>query len=226
MIKMFFYKKRITLKGSMRKRIIKLSDIIDTLNEPDVEDWILLTLYVSPSRKVKSELYLQKALFIASRHLGRLKDILEFRPYRLGPYSEVLKTKLEVLENSNAITINERKELVLTKEGEERIKHRKSAFSKEEIEYIKNIANFVNALDEEELLLYTYVIYGAYEKSDVFNELLKKRVELAIGMLKKGLISTSLAAKLAGLTLPEFIKLLKQKGIKPYRADENDLRPI
>jgi len=226
MTKIFFYKERITLKKNMKKRKISLADIIDVLNMPDVEDWILLTLHLSLDKKMKSELHLQKALFIASQHLKRLKEILEFKPYRLGPYSDTLKEKLEVLENSNAIIVNERKELILTKEGEEKIKSKKPTFSKEEIEYLSNISNFVNTLSEKELLLYIYVVYGAYEKSDVFNELLKRRKEIAIEMLKKGAISTSLAAKLAGLSLPRFIKLLKQKGIKPYKADENDLRPL
>ena len=42
-------------------------------------------------------------------------------------------------------------------------------------------------------------------------------------MLKKGLISVGLASKIAGKPYLEFIELLKRKGIKPFRADENDL---
>jgi len=208
------------------KKKIKLGDIIDTLDTPSIEDWILLALYLSPNKRMKSELYLQKALFIASHHLERLKEVLEFKPYRLGPYSEILKEKLEILENNNSIIIDKKRGLLLTEKGEKRAEDRKTMFLEEEMKYLNSISDFVNALSEDELLLFTYVIYKAYEKSDVFNTLLRRRKDIAIKMLRKGVISTSLAAKLAGLTLLEFIKLLKQKDIKPYRADENDLKPV
>ena len=49
------------------------------------EDWILIALYSSPKKSYPSEIYIQKFLFLAQKYL---KDIdIEFKAYRLGPYS-------------------------------------------------------------------------------------------------------------------------------------------
>ncbi len=187
-----------------------------------LEDWILLLFYLSPNRMIKGELYVQEALFIASQLLERLRKMIEFEPYKYGPYCETVKDKLEVLERAGYIK-RIGKRLLLMEDGLREILSKLNLFRKDEKEVLGKIIKFINQLDEDELLLYVYVAYGYYEKSDAINELLQKREEIALRMLKKGLISVGLASKIAGKPYLEFIELLKRKGIKPFRADENDL---
>jgi len=191
----------------------------------DIEDWILLLFYLSPMKRFKSELYVQKALFMASHHIERLKASVEYKPYKLGPYSEQIKDNLENLEDAGYIK-REQNYITITAEGERKIRERLKLFKQEEVKILEEISEFIDSLDEDELLLFTYLIYGYYEKSDIIYRLLEKREEIATKMLNKGVISTSLAARLAGKSLPDFIKFLKKKGIKPYSADEHDIEAI
>jgi len=78
-------------------------------------------------------------------------------------------------------------------------------------------------MSEDELLLYTYIVHGYKEKSDIINKLLQRRIPIAISLVRKNLVSISLAAKIAGMSLQEFIKFLKKKGIKPYIAEVEDI---
>ncbi|MEM4900352.1 MAG: UPF0175 family protein, partial [Thermofilum sp.] len=75
----------------------------------------------------------------------------------------------------------------------------------------------------DELLLYTYLVYGGGEKSDVIDRLLMRRKEIAERLLEKGLISTGLAAELAGMPYTDFVNYLKRKGVKPFKVDAGDI---
>ena len=136
-----------------------------------LEDWILLLFYLSPNRTIKGELYVQEALFIASQLLERLRKMIEFEPYKYGPYCETVKNKLEVLERAGYIK-RIGKQLLLMEDGLREILSKPDLFRKDEKEALGKIIKFINQLDEDELLLYVYVAYGYYEKSDAINELL------------------------------------------------------
>jgi predicted HTH domain antitoxin len=51
----------------------------------------------------------------------------------------------------------------------------------------------------------------------------ERRKEIAASMYIKGAVSIELAAKISGLPITEFVKYLKEKGIKPFSAVEEDL---
>ena len=90
-------------------------------------------------------------------------------------------------------------------------------------EVLRKVASFLGLMNEDESLLYMYTVYGYSEKSNVITRLLRRRKELALSMLKKGLVSVELAAKITGMPLQEFISYIKKKGIKQYIAEANDV---
>ncbi|NHV45031.1 MAG: hypothetical protein HA493_00085, partial [Candidatus Verstraetearchaeota archaeon] len=87
-------------------------------------------------------------------------------------------------------------------------------------EIIKEIVEFLENLDEDELLLYIYVNYPEIaDKSDIREKIMKRRKEIALKMLKEGKVSTSLAAKLAGLSVEELLEIAIKQGIKPFEVN-------
>lgn len=206
-----------------KARKIEISKILSRISEErGIEEWTLSALYASKQRALKSKVHIQKALFLASKYINELKEELEFKAYRLGPYSEEVEDTIEVLESSN-YTIKNEKGIALTNKGLTKAREIWKKLEEDKKTILKNIIELVSKLDEDELLLYIYTKYGFKEKSDIINKLLRKRKIIALKMLKKGVISTTLAAKIAGMPLREFIKYAKRKGVKIYIAEADDL---
>jgi predicted HTH domain antitoxin len=118
----------------------------------------------------------------------------------------------DMLENSGFI-----KDLSLTDKGYEVAKQLWENFKDKEI--IKATSEFLESLDEDELLLYIYVTSPeSAEKSDVKEKIMRKRKKIALKMLKEKKISLGLAAKLAGLSYFEMLDEDIKHGIKPFEV--------
>jgi predicted HTH domain antitoxin len=187
----------------------------------DAFDIVLALLHALRGRSV-SIIHIQKALYLASRHLDRFRDVLEFARYRMGYWSEDVHDVLEqLLDNGDVKVVNGL--IAPTEQGLDRARKAWGLLDETEKSVLSEVVDFVSQLSEDELLLYIYVVYGGYEKSDVLERLLRRRKQLAFSMYNKGAISIDMAAKIAGLTIPEFIEYLRKRGIKPFEAVEEDL---
>lgn len=207
------YRKRVDVK-----KILAQTHIVE---EPNLLDWILALFYAGKGM-ISSKVHLQKALFIASKHLHKLAEAAEFNAYRMGAWSDGVHDALEqALANGWIVEREGRLELSVT--AYDRARTSWSLLSEEERRVLDEIACFVNRMDRDELLLYTYLVYGGGEKSDVLDRLLERRVDIAVRLLRKGLVSTGLAAELAGMSYPDFVEYLRRKGVKPFTADARDV---
>jgi predicted HTH domain antitoxin len=190
-----------------------------------VEKYILMLLYAHEG-KCKGKLWLQKEMFMLIEVFKELKR-LNFKSSSYGPYSETLEKYISKLEESGLI-----KDLSLTEKGYEIVKQLWENFKEREI--IKANVDFLESLDEDELLLYIYVtsskesnfkkiilrILGilAIKKRKVEDSILQRRKEIALKMLKEKKISLGLAAKLAGLSYFEMLDEAIKHGIKPFEV--------
>jgi len=201
--------------------IEKLCRAIENLGVVEPIEWVLALLYAFGGR-APSKLHIQKALFVASRYIDSLRETLEFKAYRMGPWSEEVN---DVIENAihNGLLVTSRDSVALTLHGITEAESVWKRLSDKDREVLKNIVDFLSGMSEDELLLYIYTVYGYSEKSDIITRLLERRKELALSMLKKGLISVELAAKIAGMPLQEFVSYLRRKKVKPYIAEVNDI---
>jgi len=149
------------VKTSRRKRrtdatkiMVKLRRTMRELGIIEPTEWLLALLHASRGR-IPSRIHVQKALFIASRYLSRLRESLEFNAYRMGPWSGEANDALE-----NAIInrlITETKEgLVLTKSGYIKAVAAWNKLSPKDRKILADVANFVSIMTEHELLLYVY----------------------------------------------------------------------
>jgi len=184
-------------------------------------DWALVLLYAFSGR-APSKLHVQKALFVASRYIDDLREALEFKAYRMGPWSEEVEDALEIAA-LRGMVVTSRDGVVLTERGRAVAELVWQRLSDRDREVLGKTASFLGSMSEDELLLYIYIVYGYSEKSDIINRLLRRRKELAVSMLGKDLISVELAARIAGMTLKDFISYLREKGVKPYVAEANDI---
>ncbi|MDT7886103.1 MAG: UPF0175 family protein [Thermoproteota archaeon] len=190
-----------------------------------VEKYILMLLYAHEG-KCKGKLWFQKEMFKLAEVFKELKR-LNFKSSSYGPYSETLGKYISKLEESGLI-----KDLSLTEKGYEIARQLWENFKEKEI--IKANVDFLESLDQDELLLYIYVtsskesnfkkiilrILGmfAIKKRKVEDSILQRRKEIALKMLKEKKISLGLAAKLAGLSYFEMLDEAIKQGIKPFEV--------
>ena len=208
-----------------KRRSIDVSAILAGLTETpeyvEPEDWVLAAAKAMGGR-IPSRLHLQKALYIASRWLDRLQDAVEFEAYKRGPWSEAVADAAVTLENEGLF---EKKDsgLVLTPRGERKAQRIWDRLSDRERSVLSDVGEIVRKLSGDELLLYTYVLFGGHEKSEVLDRVMRNRVDLAVSIFEKGVVSVELAARLAGIDVSSFIEVLRARGIKPFVLDARDI---
>jgi len=187
----------------------------------DPFDLVLAFLYACKGVRRLTKVHLQKGLYLASKYLERFGEVLEFTPYRMGPWSEEVSDVVDQLRLSGDLEIGEY--LKLTESGARRAELAWGKLTDEERRVLSSIADFIGKLTPDELLLYIYTVYGGLEKSDVAERVLSRRVELAESMYRKGLVSLGLAAEIAGTTLVDFVRYLRRRGVRPYKAEVEDV---
>jgi len=215
-------------KGVVPLRRVNVSRFMERLRRT-VEDlgivepieWVLALLHAFEGR-APSKLHVQKALFVASRYIDNLRETLEFKAYRMGPWSEEVN---DVVENAilSGLLISSKNGIALTGRGAVKARSVWRKLSDRDREVLTRVANLLGRMSEDELLLYIYTLYGYSEKSDVVTRLLRRRRELALSMLRKGLISVGLAAKIAKMTVQDFVKYLRRRGVKPFVGEVSDI---
>ena len=189
---------------------------IETLDPFDI---VLSFLYTCRDVDI-TRIHVQKGLYIASKHIEKFNESLEFKMYRTGPWSEEIHDVIMQLIYNGDLTRD--KILRLTERGREKASNSWNKLDENIKKILTKIADFINKMNVDELLLYLYTAYGDHEKWDVPKKILRKRKTLAINIYLKGLVSLGLASEMAGMTLPEFIDYMKKRGIKPYEAEEKE----
>ncbi|MCD6340416.1 MAG: UPF0175 family protein [Desulfurococcales archaeon] len=208
-------------KVNVSRFMEKLRRAVEDLGIVEPIEWVLALLHAFGG-EAPSKLHIQKALFVASRYIDGLRETLEFKAYRMGPWSEEINDVVENAILSGLLTPSENG-IALTFRGVAKARSVWKKLSDRDKEVLARVASLLSRMSEDELLLYIYTLYGYSEKSDVVTKLLRRRKELALSMLRKGLVSVGLAAKMAGMTVQDFVKYLRRRGVKPFVAEVNDI---
>jgi len=182
-------------------------------NELNPFQALLLLLMGIDNKPVKGRTWLQKEMFLIVNNIEGMGEISQYEPHHYGPYSELIEIQLENLKSYGLIFEN--KEITLTREGKLLFQELLKMSSPELLELISEIKKDLNDLTQDELLAYIYFAFPEMTKeSRVIDKIRKKRLKLAISLYKKGKVSLSKAAEIAGKPLPEFMRLLRQKKMK------------
>ena len=192
-----------------------LDSVEEILSKMDpIQLYIILILGAKNLEPVKGRIWLQKEFFLVAQHIDKIRGLLDYEPYLLGPWSESVDVALEQLQASGLVKINGK--IKLTKLGEKVYSIIRRKASKETIKIVEQVKEDLNDLSEEELLAYVYFLFpDEWSKESIkARELERKRIQLAIELYKKGKISLGKAAEIANMKLHSFIKLLKERGIE------------
>ena len=174
-----------------------------------LEKVILVLLYLREKSPILGKLRLQRMIFLISQDLEKLKEELDFEPHKYGMYDQTIDNALEWLEQDGFITID--KNITLTKKGIEKAEEILKDFSEEEIEIIEEVKELFENLSESEILALLYFKFPEFAKySEKLDKITKKRKELAISLYKKGKISIGAASEIAGVSIKEFMEMLKK----------------
>jgi uncharacterized protein YwgA len=177
----------------------------------DEEKLILFTIGSLNRAPIRSNIKIQKILFLISNVFKGFQDLLEFEPHLFGPYSETLDFVLDSLIKLGLVK-KEGSSYCVTDDGQKLVKSLKP--KPELINVINDFKSFLNDLNDEEILVFIYASYPQFISESVkWDDLKLKRVSIAHSLLNKGKISFSKAAEIAGMSSVNFDKLLKARGM-------------
>lgn len=154
------------------------------------ERYIILLLGVI-DKPIPSMIHLEKELFLLSQANSVVNKILEFVPHSYGPYSDIIR---DLVHDSRYFTIDNGK-IKLTSIGKKKYleittKYRNDQRFRKFLSLLKMIRRIYDKLSIDELLLLIYITYPEYRINSVYyEELLKKKDQIAKELLRKGLIT-------------------------------------
>ena len=203
---------------------MNILEILDKLEKEKIERTtlqnVILALLAADNNPIFGKTKLQKMVFLLSQLIPELKEETDYKPYDYGMYDEAVEDALQLLESEGVIVITENNEIKLINEEEGKAALEKF---KNYLDVFKKVKRTYNNLTDEEVLAIVYTLYPEYAKYSLKKEEIdKKRKELAIRLYQKGKVSIGLAAKIANMSLYDFIELLKKKGIRIELDDEEN----
>lgn len=190
-------------------------------NLQEEEKIVIYCLGSLDNAPIRSKIKLQKLVFLISNVFKEYKDLFEFEPHLYGPYSETLEYIVQDLEKLGLIEI-ERSKYKLTKKGFDLYLQLKP--KKELMNVVEDFKDFLNDLQDEEILAFVYVSYPKYISESIkWDEIKTNRIKIAISLLKKEKISFGKAVEISGLTSYKFEESLKKNNIK-WKSDYKNNR--
>lgn len=188
-----------------------IEDIIDDLTE--IQRITLLLLDSKGKEPLRGRLWFQKELYLLAQNLKELASEANFEPDLMGPYSENAEEELVQLELNDLIRIVDNR-IMITPFGTELAKELRDEFKKEDIDMIEDFKEFMNDLSQDELLAFIYFSYpDTVSESVKVKPLIPKRDKIALQLYRKGKLSLEKSAKVAGLSVEKFMKLIKDKHL-------------
>jgi predicted HTH domain antitoxin len=189
-----------------------------------LENYVLALAY-APGRRGKiaeplaGRTALQKLLFHLRKGLQAPKSATEI-PHFYGPFDEQAEVVAEQLEASGYLK-NDEAHIALTPLGlDEAREVWETELTKREKDVITHLKAYFSDMTSDEILAVTYAKYPETAiESMVRAELEKRGRHLALSLLRRGKVSVDLAARIAGMPLPAFMKEASKHGIAVVESD-------
>jgi len=181
-----------------------------------VQKYALLLAGANEGEPIKGKLWWQKEMFLIEKNVPRLADELDFEPALMGPMSEALEWQIDQLESVGLIEL-EGHNFKLTDLGNSCLETLMGEFGHDQVSMVSELKAFLNDLSKDELLAVVYFLYPDMNiESQELRNLIPKRRDIAVRLFFKKKLGIEKASKVAGMSLQDFSRLLKQKGISPY----------
>jgi len=187
---------------------------IDVNSLSPLQALILLLLDVNEGEPVKGKTWLQKEMFLLVYNTGKDEIIqgAQFEPHHYGPYSETIDAELDNLRMMGLVETNG--PISLKPKGRRLASKLRRIVSDDFLELVEEIKENLNDLSEDELLAYIYFTFPHMTtESQVLERIKHRRERLAVSLYKRGKVSLSKAAQIAGMSVGDFIELLKKRRV-------------
>lgn len=190
---------------------VKSSRNIDINTLTPLQALILLLLDANDAQEIKGKTWLQKEMFLVVHNVPEeVAEEAQYEPHHYGPYSETIDSELDALRMMGLVEINDK--IKLRPSGQALAKRLKNMVSKDFLDLLSEIKRELNDLSEDELLAYIYFTFPEMTvESRAIERIMRKRMRLAISLYKKGKVSLSKAAQIAGVSVSDFIELLRKR---------------
>lgn len=168
---------------------------------------ILLLLHSQSDAPLPGRTHLQKEAFVISHALPGLSQDLGFEPHLMGPYSSALADEAEQLELSELV-VEDGGSLRITERGRSLASSLERETGRTVLAKIAELKALMNDMTRDELLAFVY--FGLADEplepeSEEYTRVSALRQRLARSLLRKGKVSMSRAAEIAGVPLERFL---------------------
>jgi len=200
--------------GNAKTRVKSIQRNVDINDLSPLQALMLLLLNANKGEPIKGKTWLQKEMFLLVHNTGKDEIIqgAQFEPHHYGPYSETIEAELDTLRMLGLVEINN--SIRLKPVGRKLASKLRGIVSDEFLELVEEIKENLNDLSEDELLAYIYFTFpNMTTESRVLERVKRKRERLAVSLYKKGKVSLSKAAQIAGMGIGDFIEFLKERKI-------------
>lgn len=196
----------------------------------DEEKYLFLILYAPGNsgkfnEGVRGNTWLQKEIFLLEKIIPKIR--LRFDEHHFGAYSPTLDmlTKQNIISELIEQNGENKGRLRLTEEGIRTAQKLWNDIPVEEKEAITRVKNFMNDMDQWELIDYSYATFPETTvNSDVLDQFRKTRLDAACSLFQRKKISVEKGASIAGITLDSFLNELKKRNISAFSLNNENFK--
>jgi predicted HTH domain antitoxin len=206
---------------------IKFSSDPGSVDKYPPEEKVFWMLLYAPNKEgkfgtgIKGNMWLQKDMFLLTKNLNELKE-LKFDEHHFGPFSPVVQSIQVQHANSGLIRqpLEDNGPIKLTEKGMQTGKKIWESTSEIERRVVTKIKQFLNDMNTWEMIAFVYSTYPETTKnSDVVPEFEKNRLDSAVRLFQRNMVSLERAARISGQTMDEFVHALKQRKVQTSNQD-------
>lgn len=186
---------------------VQIKSIVDNM-----DSYEKLMLYAAVHGKdLKTKVKMQKLMFFCKYALPEIfDDTLDFEPHKKGPYSKDVDEILMSIEDKSLVNLPSCAPTELGVEVSPHVVPREPVKS-----VVDDYKDFICKLNENELLTMIYMEFPEYQKnSDVWADLVNKRVQTATSLMRKNAVSFSKAVEISGMTQDDFERHLISNNVR------------
>lgn len=176
------------------------------------EEMLVLLIVGALEEPLRSKVKMQKIIFLIGNAIEGLHEDLGYEAHKFGPYSDSVDHMAEDLENLNYISKSGSR-FTLTDKGREEYARLNPTSQVKAL--VENLKEFLNDMTDDEVNTYIYTFYPDYtEEATEWERLKLERIPRSKRLLKRGKVSLSIAAAMAGMSSSDFAKILREDGTK------------
>lgn len=185
----------------------------DSLPRQDRIRRYILLLAGAEGGVIRNRGALQKMLYVVARTTGDADMVASFVPGEHGPHSEQASDELARMSRDGLLS-HAGGEIAATSAGREAAGEAGKSLGEYTRTVIAGHGSFLGDMTDEELLLYTHLVYPSMTaNSRECIDLARRAEEIVMGMVRDEKISSGRAAEVLALPFYDMLPLMKKHGI-------------